>query len=245
MGPPLVHRTEWEARRRVVAARARSVPRDRDGSAVDRCLHRRCRRRARASSTLRTGKRKTMNRRSSAVRRAPVWTSRLVAGLDLGCVRSVRLPDVPHASSCRRNPATRGSARSTVPTTTRRGRVETADTVDAMKRHDLRADARRVRPATGSNACSISAARPGRSSPRRRAAARTTYGIDLNPDAIAMAQRARARGRPARRRRRRPARSPACSFDAVVMIDFIEHVRDPEAELGGRARRSPTPDRGW
>ena len=81
----------------------------------------------------------------------------------------------------------------------------------------------------------------GRSSPRPPRRGMDVYGVDLNPDAIAIA------------RERVPSATlfagvldatvPGMTFDAVTMIDFIEHVRDPEAELRP-CTRSRTPAHG-
>jgi len=107
--------------------------------------------------------------------------------------------------------------------------VETADTVDAMKRLTFEPMLEACEPRPGRNVLDLGCATGSFLAEATRRGA-SAYGIDLNPEAIAMA-RARvpeaqlhvgvAADRP----------FPGVSFDAVVMIDFIEHVRDPEAEL--------------
>ena len=107
--------------------------------------------------------------------------------------------------------------------------AESSDTVDRMKRLTFE-------PML--DACDLA---PGRAvlelgcgtgsflaEAQRRGAA--TYGIDLNPEAIATA---RACVPEAQLHTGVAADDPfpGAAFDAVVMIDFIEHVRDPDAEL--------------
>ena len=107
--------------------------------------------------------------------------------------------------------------------------AEAADTVDAMKRLTFAPMLDACEPAPGRSVLDLGCATGSFLAEAARRGA-TTYGIDLNPEAIAMA------------RERVPAAHlhvgvvadrpfPDVLLDAVVMIDFIEHVRDPEAEL--------------
>jgi 2-polyprenyl-3-methyl-5-hydroxy-6-metoxy-1,4-benzoquinol methylase len=106
--------------------------------------------------------------------------------------------------------------------------VESAETVDAMKRLTFEPMLQECQPAPGRSVLDLGCATGSfLAEAARRGAA--TYGIDLNPEAIAMA---RMRVPDAQLHVGVAADRPFdVSFDAVVMIDFIEHVRDPEAEL--------------
>jgi 2-polyprenyl-3-methyl-5-hydroxy-6-metoxy-1,4-benzoquinol methylase len=107
--------------------------------------------------------------------------------------------------------------------------VETAETVDAMKRTTFSPMLSACEPGPGRSVLDLGCA-TGSFLAEAATAGAVPYGIDLNPRAIAVA------------RDRVPeahlhigvvadAPFPGVAFDAVVMIDFIEHVRDPEAEL--------------
>ena len=94
---------------------------------------------------------------------------------------------------------------------------------------DVRADARlmpasdpahRARPRVRDRIVPRRSHRPGRAS----------YGIDLNGDAIATAQ-ARVPDVDFHAGVAADQPFPGVQFDAIVMVDFIEHVRDPAAEL--------------
>lgn len=107
--------------------------------------------------------------------------------------------------------------------------VETADTVDAMKRLTFAPMLDACDPRPGRSVLDLGCATGSFLAEAARRGA-TTYGIDLNPEAIAMArERVPEAGLHVGVAADMPF--PGVSFDAVVMIDFIEHVRDPEAEL--------------
>ena len=108
-------------------------------------------------------------------------------------------------------------------------RVEDAETVDAIKRTTFAPmlDACDIRE--GTTLLDVGCATGSFLAEARRRGARV-HGIDLNPEAIAQA------------RRRVPdatlhvgvtADEPFAGtmFDAVVMVDFLEHVRSPQDEL--------------
>lgn len=107
--------------------------------------------------------------------------------------------------------------------------AEAADTVDAMKRLTFAPMLDACEPAPGRSVLDLGCATGSFLAEAARRGA-TTYGIDLNPEAIAMArERVPAAHLHAGVVADRPF--PDVLLDAVVMIDFIEHVRDPEAEL--------------
>jgi 2-polyprenyl-3-methyl-5-hydroxy-6-metoxy-1,4-benzoquinol methylase len=107
--------------------------------------------------------------------------------------------------------------------------VEDADVLDRMKRQTFAPiiDAAGIRP--GSKVLDLGCA-TGSFLAEVTSRGASGYGIDLNGDAIALA------------RDRLPDVNfhigvaadqpfPGVQFDAVVMVDFIEHVREPEVEL--------------
>jgi SAM-dependent methyltransferase len=107
--------------------------------------------------------------------------------------------------------------------------VESADVVDRIKRKTAQPalDACRIEP--GSVLLDVGC---GTGSVLADAAERGAhpYGIDVNPRAIdAARERAPAAGLHVGRLSDHPF--AGIKFDAVVMIDFLEHVRDPEQEL--------------
>ncbi len=116
-----------------------------------------------------------------------------------------------------------GVLRAVAPGVARRAAGDEGDVVRAADR--ARSSGRRDR------GCSTSAAPPASSSARSTAAATSCSGSTSTRAAIEQAAAAAAR-----RPRSTPARWPiepfgGERFDAITMIDFIEHVRDPEAEL--------------
>ncbi len=107
--------------------------------------------------------------------------------------------------------------------------VETAETIDAMKRMTFEPMLAACQLGPGRTVLDLGCATGSFLAEAARRGA-TTYGIDLNPEAVAIA---RERVPEARLHAGVAADLPFpdVRFDAVVMIDFIEHVRDPEAEL--------------
>jgi SAM-dependent methyltransferase len=106
--------------------------------------------------------------------------------------------------------------------------VESAETVDTMKRLTFQPMLEACIPADGRTVLDLGCATGSFLAEAARRGA-SVYGIDLNPEAIAMA---RTRVPSAKLHVGVAADRPfGVTFDAVVMIDFIEHVRDPEAEL--------------
>ena len=120
--------------------------------------------------------------------------------------------------------------------------AEAADTVDAMKRLTFAPMLDACEPAPGRSVLDLGCATGSFLAEAARRGA-TTYGIDLNPEAIAMArERVPAAHLHAGVVADRPF--PDVLLDAVVMIDFIEHVRDPEAELSV-VHEITRPGRSW
>jgi SAM-dependent methyltransferase len=107
--------------------------------------------------------------------------------------------------------------------------AEAADTVDAMKRTTFEPMLAACAPEPGRTVLDLGCATGSFLAEAARRGA-TTYGIDLNPEAISAA-RARVPDAQLHAGVVADLPFPGVSFDAVVMIDFIEHVRDPEAEL--------------
>jgi 2-polyprenyl-3-methyl-5-hydroxy-6-metoxy-1,4-benzoquinol methylase len=107
--------------------------------------------------------------------------------------------------------------------------VETAEAIDAMKRMTFEPMLAACEPGPGRTVLDLGCATGSFLAEAARRGA-TTYGIDLNAGAVAVAQE---RVPEAQLHAGVAADLPfeGVSFDAVVMIDFIEHVRDPEAEL--------------
>jgi SAM-dependent methyltransferase len=106
---------------------------------------------------------------------------------------------------------------------------ESADAVDSMKRATFEPMLAACQPGPGRSVLDLGCATGSFLAEAGRRGA-TAYGIDLNPEAI---DRARERA-PAAKLHVGVAADvpwPEVEFDAVVMIDFIEHVRDPDAEL--------------
>jgi 2-polyprenyl-3-methyl-5-hydroxy-6-metoxy-1,4-benzoquinol methylase len=106
---------------------------------------------------------------------------------------------------------------------------EVADTVDAMKRATFEPMLVACEPGPGRSVLDLGCATGSFLAEAARRGA-STYGIDLNPQAI---DRAHERAPDAHLHVGVAADYPfpGVLFDAVVMIDFIEHVRDPEGEL--------------
>jgi 2-polyprenyl-3-methyl-5-hydroxy-6-metoxy-1,4-benzoquinol methylase len=107
--------------------------------------------------------------------------------------------------------------------------VESGETVDAIKRATFAPMLEACRITAGSTVLDVGCATGSFLAEAARRGARV-YGIDLNPEAINEA------------RERVPQATlhvgvaadqpfPGVDFDAIVMIDFLEHVRDPAAEL--------------
>jgi len=106
---------------------------------------------------------------------------------------------------------------------------ETAEAVDAMKRETFEPMLLACQLDSGCSLLDLGCATGSFLAEAARRGA-STYGIDLNPEAI---QRAQERAPDAHLHTGVAADYPfpGVRFDAVVMIDFIEHVRDPEREL--------------
>jgi SAM-dependent methyltransferase len=107
--------------------------------------------------------------------------------------------------------------------------VENGRTVDVMKQQTFKPLLDECRIESGTALLDLGCATGAFLAEAARRGAQT-YGIDLNPVAISQAQQ-RVPG--ARLHAGRSADQPfqGVDFAAVVMIDFLEHVRDPEAEL--------------
>lgn len=112
--------------------------------------------------------------------------------------------------------------------------VENEETVDSIKRATFTPMIEACGITPGAAVLDVGCATGSFLAEASRRGARA-YGIDLNPEAIEQAQqRVPAATLHAGRSSDEPF--PGVSFDAIVMIDFLEHVRDPEAELRTVAR---------
>ncbi len=106
---------------------------------------------------------------------------------------------------------------------------EAADRVDAMKRATFEPMLHACQLGRGRSILDLGCATGSFLAEAARRGAKT-YGIDLNTVAIERAHE-RAPGAVLHTGVLADRPFPGVCFDAVVMIDFIEHVRDPEAEL--------------
>lgn len=107
--------------------------------------------------------------------------------------------------------------------------VEDADVVDAIKRLTFAPMLEACAPRPGRSVLDLGCATGSFLGEAARQGAET-YGVDLNPGAIKLACARVPEGR-FHTGVLADAPFPGVRFDAVVMIDFLEHVRDPADEL--------------
>jgi 2-polyprenyl-3-methyl-5-hydroxy-6-metoxy-1,4-benzoquinol methylase len=107
--------------------------------------------------------------------------------------------------------------------------AESGDTVDLMKRTTFEPMLDACRPAPGRTLLDLGCA-TGSFLAEAAERGMTVYGVDLNGEAITRAQQLVPSAN-LHAGVLRDGPFPGVRFDAVSMIDFIEHVRDPEAEL--------------